>query len=94
MPEPRLALPAGLAVREFDDDGVVYDPRHARTHLLGAAAVLALTLLRDAAAPRARRDLITAIVGEELPTDAPVRNAAESAVQELIDLGLVDWVAA
>lgn len=94
MPEPRLALPAGLAVREFDDDGVVYDARHARTHLLGAAAVLALTLLRDAAAPLSRRDLVDAIVGEESPADARVRSAAEFAVQELIDLGLVDWVAA
>jgi PqqD family protein of HPr-rel-A system len=94
MPEPRLALPAGLAVREFEDDGVVYDPRHARTHLLGAAAVLALTLLRDAAAPLSRPDLIAAIVGEEVPADAPMRSAAESAVQELIDLGLVDRVAA
>ncbi|MCK6433826.1 MAG: hypothetical protein HUU30_20450 [Burkholderiaceae bacterium] len=94
MPEPRLALPAGLAVREFDDDGVVYDARHARTHLLGAASVLALTLLRDAAAPLSRPDLIAAIVGEESPADATARSAAEDAVQELIDLGLLDRVAA
>ncbi len=76
------------------DTSTVLNLTLAIASLLGAAAVLALTLLRDAAAPMARPDLITAIVGEELPTDAPVRNAAESAVQELIDLGLVDWVAA
>lgn len=92
MPETRLAVPSGLAVREWDVDGVAYDPRHARTHLLGAAAVLALTILREAGAPLTHSELVAAVAGDDVPGLALAHESAAAAIQDLIDLGLIDRV--
>lgn len=94
MPALHLSLPAGLAVREWDDDGVVYDARHARTHLLDAASALVMVVLRDAAGAMTREDVITAVVGDAGSADGAARHAAAQAVQELLDLGLIDAVSA
>jgi PqqD family protein of HPr-rel-A system len=87
----KFAAAAGLRVREFDDDAVVFEPMSWEAHLLNPAARAVLTLLLER--PRTE-DEVAAFLADALQPAERAEAAAHAhrLLDELQSLGVVQVV--
>ena len=86
--EVRYAATQGLRIREFEDDGVVFEPVSWEAHLLNPAALAVLELLLEA--PRSKSE-VAVFLNDALSPDERSRadEHAHRLLAELRSLGLV-----